>query len=168
MTTSGSVQARLPRQSAQRLAPALWALLLLFVLRVTGQLVVAARQPTWLPPMDEWMSGLVPYPQLVITQAAIIVLLSWTCVQFSRGHGLLVRPSRRLGKGARVFGSLYLGSMLLRYVVRMALCPEERWFGGSIPIVFHCVLATYVLLFARHHATQARGVASDQFADQAC
>jgi len=45
----------------QRLAPLLWALLALFVLRVTSQTLVAFFDVDFLPPMQEWYSGLLPY-----------------------------------------------------------------------------------------------------------
>jgi ABC-type multidrug transport system permease subunit len=37
--------------------------------------------------------------------------------------------------------------MLVRYAVSMALQPEWRWFGHTIPIVFHCVLATFLMTY---------------------
>jgi hypothetical protein len=38
----------------------------------------------------------------------------------------------------------------LRYVIRMATLPEERWVGGCIPIFMHWGLASFVILFACH------------------
>ena len=45
---------------SQRLAPLLWLLLAGFVGRVAGQMLVAFWGVAWLPPMSEWMSGLMP------------------------------------------------------------------------------------------------------------
>ena len=45
-----------------RVAWVLWTLLALFVLRVTGQALVAFLEVGFLPPMSEWYSGLLPYP----------------------------------------------------------------------------------------------------------
>ena len=42
--------------------PYLWTLTVLLVGRVAGQLVVARCAPRWLPPMEQWQSGLLPYP----------------------------------------------------------------------------------------------------------
>jgi hypothetical protein len=42
--------------------------------------------------------------------------------------------------------------MLVRYVVRMRRRPEARWFGGTIPMVFHLVLATYLYALGSFHA----------------
>jgi hypothetical protein len=41
-------------------AAALWILLALFTGRVLGQLAVALDLAPFLPPMDEWQSGLLP------------------------------------------------------------------------------------------------------------
>jgi hypothetical protein len=42
--------------------------------------------------------------------------------------------------------------MVLRYVITMAFFPERRWLGsGTIPIVFHWVLAAYIFTLSRFH-----------------
>ena len=43
--------------------------------------------------------------------------------------------------------------MAARYVVRMARRSEQRWFGGTIPIVFHFVLAAYLTVFGAYHVS---------------
>ena len=136
----------------------LWLLLLLFVLRVVGQLLVALFQVSFLPPMQEWYSGVVPYGPLLLSQVAIILLAGKICVDFSRGHGFFITPHPRLGRGLLVFGSLYLGVMLIRYGIRMSLYPLERWVGGSIPIFFHWVLASFVLVLGHYHWLGSRGL----------
>jgi len=136
---------------ARALAPVLCTLLALFLLRVTGQALVAFLDVRWLPPMREWYSGLLPYPLLLPSQLLTIVVLAWVCRDFMRGRGWFVTPHARLGAWSTGFGLLYLGAMIVRYAVRMALDPEARWLGGSIPIVFHCVLATFLLVFGRYH-----------------
>jgi len=45
-----------------------------------------------------------------------------------------------------VGGWFYLAVMIIRYIIRMALYPPERWTGGSIPIFFHWVLAAFVII----------------------
>ncbi len=42
--------------------------------------------------------------------------------------------------------------MVLRYVLTMALHSERRWLHGTIPIVFHWVLAGYLWTLGRYHA----------------
>ena len=148
----------------ERFAAWLWLLLGLFCLRVGGQLVVALvpvsplspLSPTFLPPMEEWYSGLVPYGPLLVAQILIIFLYGKVCLDFTRGRGYFVIPQRRLGIGLLVFGSLYLGAMILRYVIRMSLYPDERWTGGSIPIFFHWILASFLLLVGQYHWSRTR------------
>jgi hypothetical protein len=136
---------------AQRTARALWALLALFVARVTGQALVAFAGVPWLPAMAEWYSGILPYPILFPLQIALVVLLGRVCVEFGRGEGFFVRPNRAFAAPLWWLGWLYAGSMVVRYAATMIVRPEARWHHGTIPIVFHIVLATFVILVARHH-----------------
>ena len=140
-----------PAALKQRYLGVLIALLFLFCLRVLGQILVAFFRVTFLPPMEEWFSGLLPYPELLTTQILIIVLYGKICLDFVRGSGFFVTPRRRLGTGLVIFGSLYLGVMILRYVVRMSLYPHERWAGGCIPIFFHWVLSCFLLVLGSYH-----------------
>ena len=57
----------------QRLAPLLWALLALFVLRVTSQTLVAFFDVDFLPPMQEWYSGSMACEYLLPSQIVIAV-----------------------------------------------------------------------------------------------
>jgi putative CocE/NonD family hydrolase len=134
-------------------------LLFLFCLRVLGQVLVAFLHVSFLPPMEEWMSGVLPYPELLAAQIFIIALYGKICLDFSRGHGFFAAPRRRLGTGLLIFGSLYLCVMILRYVIRMSLYPHERWTGGCIPIFFHWVLSSFILVLGSYHwrTTQQRG-----------
>jgi len=143
-------------RAARRLAPILWGLLCLFILRVLGQLLVAVGWGAFLPPMEEWFSGVVSYPRLLAFQIAIIVLYSKVCLDFTRGRGFFVIPRRKLGLGLLSFGSVYLAVMLIRYVIRMSLYPHERWTGGSIPIFLHWVLASFLLTVGAYHWSQTR------------
>ena len=133
----------------------LWTLLTLFTLRVIGQLAVAAGRASFLPPMDQWQSGVLPYPMLLASQAAILVLLGAVCVQFSRGRGYFVVPRRWLATPLWVAGWIYALSMIARYAVSMAMRPEMRWTGDLIPIVFHLVLAGVLLSVAHYQRRQA-------------
>ena len=85
-------------------AAALWILLALFTGRVLGQLAVALDVAPFLPPMDEWQSGLLPYPVLLAAQVVLLAGLGTICWQFSRGRGWFVRGpagwARRYGSPA--------------------------------------------------------------------
>ncbi|WP_058186912.1 CocE/NonD family hydrolase [Terracidiphilus gabretensis] len=132
----------------------LWVLatlLFLFCLRVLGQFLVAFLHVSFLPPMEEWMSGLVPYPELLTAQILIIALYGKVCLDFFREHGFFAVPRRLLGTGLLIFGSLYFGVMVIRYTIRMSLYPHERWVGGCIPIFFHWVLSSFILVLGTYH-----------------
>jgi hypothetical protein len=77
-----------------------------------------------------------------------------TLLDFARGHGFFVMPNPKLARFALPFGQIYFASMVVRYAVRMTLHPEARWLGGTIPIVFHWVLASYVMAFGHFHRTR--------------
>ena len=142
---------------------ALWSLLLLFILRVVGQLLVAFDLVTFLPPMGAWYSGLIPYPQLVACQAIIIVLYMKVCIDYSRGKGFFVTPRPKgFGIFLLIFGALYFFSMIVRYVVTMTLYPQKRWTGGAIPIFFHLVLASFILVVGRDYYNRSSRATKDE------
>ncbi|GMU93030.1 MAG: hypothetical protein AMXMBFR4_20880 [Candidatus Hydrogenedentota bacterium] len=110
--------------------------------------------------MQEWYSGLVPYGPLLAAKLVIIAVYGRIGLEFSRGYGFFTRPRKAFGAGALTFGVVYLFSMVIRYGVRMALYPEERWFGGCIPIVFHWVLAFVLIAFALYHLARLREISN--------
>jgi hypothetical protein len=132
-------------------APFLWLFSSLFLVRVLSQLFVRLRRPTWLPPTEEW--NLSPYQLLLPAQVAILALMTWIDIAFSLGRGPPVHPRPHLGEGVLVFAYAYAGVMAVRYLIRMARQPTERWFGGTIPIVFHWALAAYLYVFGWFHAS---------------
>src|SRR5438270_13526080 len=127
-------------------ATVLWFLLFLFCLRVAGQALVAAFAVPFLPPMNQWYSGILPYPILLPVQILIIGLLAKVATDFTRRRGFFVVPRRTMGRFLECFSYLYWGGMALRYVGRMVLHPERRWFGVNIPILFHCVLGSFLFV----------------------
>lgn len=137
--------------SARRTAFLLWVLLALFLCRVVGQLVVVLYAPSFLPPMQEWYSGLIPYRYLFPSQILIIVLFAKIALDIARGTGFWAQTKPTLGRWLRNLGIVYFLSMVVRYVLRMSWYPEERWFGGTIPIIFHWVLATYIIVLGCYH-----------------
>lgn len=131
-------------------ALALWVLAGLFLARVIGQVLVAFFQVGWLPPMSEWYSGLMPYHWLLPSQVAILALMAWINVHAMRQSGFFAHPHPRLGRMLVAFALVYALGMAVRYVVSGSLHPERRfWPPGSIPIVFHWVLALYLYATAR-------------------
>jgi hypothetical protein len=136
------------------LSYALWLCTVLLIGRVLGQVVVLLLAPRWLPPMEQWQSGLLPYPVLLVGQAVVVTLMIWTSIDFSRGAGFWVAPHPRLGLAALWWSYVYAGAMVVRYVIRMARRPDERWLGGTIPIIFHTVVAAFQWTFGMYHVTR--------------
>ena len=135
----------MPRLNEPMIVRLLWFLQLLFLGRVIGQMLVQFGGVDFLPPSSEWYSGVVDYPPLLFFQLTILGLQTWVNVNFTQESGFFIRRGRRFGKALLVFGVIYLLVMMTRYAVRMGLYPLERWTGGSIPIFFHWVLASYCI-----------------------
>ena len=135
------------------MAPLLWVLLLLFVLRVAGQAMVAFWGVPWLPPMERWYSGLVPYPLLLPAQIAIIVLMAKICSDFTRRWGFFAQPRRFFAGPWLWFGWIYLAAMLLRLAAQLVFKPD----APVIPIPFHWVLASFVIAVGLWHRKRLRG-----------
>src|SRR2546427_2702015 len=144
-------EATVHRSRRSMYATVLLFLLFLFCLRVAGQALVAAFAVPFLPPMQQWYSGVMPYPILLPVQILIIVLLAKVATDFTRRRGFFVVPRRTMGRFLEWFSYLYWPGMAGRYVGSMALNPERRWFGGTIPIFFHCVLATFLFVLGPYH-----------------
>ena len=132
-------------------ATILWLLTVLLFGRVVGQLIVFFFAPKFLPPMEQWQSGLVPYPFLVAVQAVVLALMVSIALDFSRGAGYWMEPHPRLGLVVLWWSYGYVAAMVVRYVRRMMRRPDQRWMGGTIPIIFHCVVAAFQWVFAAYH-----------------
>lgn len=123
----------------------LWIATVLFVLRVLGQMLVILVRPRWLPPVDRWQSGLLPYPVLLLSQLAILAAQVTIAIQAGRGAGWFVEPLQpRVGAALVVLAALYLGGMAYRLSR-----PSPR----LIPTMFHCVLASFLLAAGLFHLT---------------
>jgi len=116
----------------------------LLVARVIGQLVVVLCAPRWLPPMEQWQSGLLPYPVLLASQIVVLTFMVLISADFARGAGFFVQPHPRGGQVSVWFGCVYFAGMIVRYIIRMTRHPDQRWFGGTIPIVFHSFVAAFL------------------------
>jgi hypothetical protein len=130
-----------------------WYLLLftaLFVIRVAGQVFVVLRAPAWLPPMEEW--NLMPYRLLLPIQLVFIAVLTAIALELLRDEGALAEQHSSFGRFLIGLSAVYAGAMVVRYAVRMARRPGERWFGGAIPIVFHLVLAGFLFTWGSYYA----------------
>jgi hypothetical protein len=125
----------------------LWFLLGLFVLRVIGQALVAFLDVQFLPPMQAWYSGLMPYEVLLPSQIAIIAVMAKICLDFTRGRGFFFDSKRFFATAWLWFGYAYLAAMMARAVF--------LW-DHPIPIVFHWVLAAFVITVGLSHRRRRR------------
>lgn len=123
----------------------------LFLGRVAGQVAVVLYAPGWLPPMSQW--NLLPYHYLLPIQLVFLLVMAVVSAAFLSGtsDGLLTDPRPTVGAGVLAVSGVYAGAMLVRYLIRMSRRPDQRWFGGTIPIVFHWVLAAFLLVYGAYN-----------------
>ena len=126
--------------------PLMWACVVLFMFRVLGQVYVSVYAPRWLPPMREWYSGLLPYYLLLPAQVLIFALMAFVAYDYTREEGFLFVTSALKGKILVSIAIAYFSAMVTRYVITMVRYPGRRWFGGTIPIALHCVLAAFMFM----------------------
>jgi hypothetical protein len=120
----------------------LWVCIGLFFARVVGQVEVLLVEPTWLPPMSAWYSGLLPYPLLLPLQIALLMAMSV----------LALRASSYSGSGRKVWRTLallYFAVMAVRLVLCVSAYGSEFYLHGAIPIALHWVLALFALVYVR-------------------
>ena len=128
----------------------LGVLTLVFAARVLGQLLVAVFGLGFLPPMDAWYSGLIPYPALLPIQIAILAIQLEICRELWVGAGAVSVSRPLLGHALAWVSLVYALTMVVRFVITSATLPEAGRFGNTIPIVFHWVLAAYLWILSRH------------------
>jgi len=133
----------------------LGALAILFACRVLGQALVAFFEVSFLPPMERWYSGLVPYAVLLPLQLAMIAVMLKVVRDFGRGVGFFVELRPRTGTILTWLSYLYFLAMVIRYAVTMAAHPELRWFTGTLPIWFHMGLAAFLYTLGHYHVSNA-------------
>ena len=120
-------------------------LLVLFLGRVAGQILVATTAPAWLPPMARWYSGLMPYRYLLPTQILFLVLMTAMAIGVARRSPPFGTLSARAGVWIVRASYLYALGMVVRSIRYVLATPEQR--GVLIPIVFHFVLAGFLFAF---------------------
>jgi len=128
----------------------LWTCQILFIFRVLGQVFVVHYEPSWLPPMKEWYSGLIPYPILLPIQIILIIFMTKVSWDNANQNGYFYVTAIKTKRILAAVSLIYFLIMLTRYVLSMVLVPDNRWFGGTIPIFFHWVLAAYISLLSRN------------------
>jgi hypothetical protein len=136
------------RGHRQRIA-ILWICIGLFFLRVIGQVEVLLLSPPWLPPMNDWYSGLLPYPLLLPAQIALLMLMSVLVVREMRTEGLAFARPERWRTWVRRFALVYFVVMLSRLAIQLFRGADDVIAAGGIPVAFHWVLALFLLVLSR-------------------
>jgi len=126
---------------SQRYNLFLWPLAILFLLRVLGHAMLVFFETSFLPSKEYWLSGLMPYPYLLISQIIILGILAKVLFDFTRGKGFSLKTRPFFSSVCFYFSLLYFFGMLVRFFI----------FGISIPVVFHWVLALFILTFSLYH-----------------
>src|SRR5690349_6228542 len=132
--------------SARAYAVVMAVLLVLFVGRVLGQVLVVTIAPSWLPPMARWYSGLMPYRYLLPTQILFLVVMTLMTLQVGAGRSTLGSASgSTLGAGIVWASYVYALGMVARSVRYVRAAPARR--GVLIPILFHFVPAAFLFVY---------------------
>ncbi len=146
------------RVAASRTASAatlLWSCVALFAARVIGQLEALLVSPPWLPDMEAWFSGLLPYHALLPAQIAILMLMAVVAWNPRVRNGSFARSHPRAAQALRILAGIYFVVMVVRLGVNVIANGTDFWRAGAIPVAFHWVLALFVLVSGR--ASEAMG-----------
>ena len=147
------------RQSTYRSGSAavlLWSCIALFAARVLGQLETLLLQPQWLPDMDAWYSGLLPYPLLLPAQIAILMLMAAVAWNRRVRTGCFARANPRSAGALRILAGAYIVVMAVRLGVNVIDNGADFWRNGAIPVAFHWVLALFMLVAGRSSEAMGR------------
>ena len=136
----------------------LWVCVLLFAARVIGQLETALLEPHWLPDMDAWFSGLLPYPLLLPAQIGILMLMAVVAWNPRVRHGQFAQANPRGAFALRAFALVYFVVMAVRLAVNINVNRADFWSEGAIPVAFHWVLALFILVSGRRVPTEEQDV----------
>jgi hypothetical protein len=132
----------------------LWSCIALFAFRVIAQLQALLLAPEWLPGMDAWYSGLMPYPLLLPVQIGILMIMAVIAWNRRIRNGCFARARPRVAGALRCFALLYFVVMAVRLAVNVNENGADWWSEGALPVAFHWVLALFLLVAGRPPAEQ--------------
>jgi hypothetical protein len=134
---------------SREIAALLWSCVALFALRVIGQFEVLMFAPDWLPDMDAWYSGLLPYYLLLPAQVALLMVMAVAAWNRRIRTGRFAAGKPRVARVLRGLAFVYALIMGLRLAIDFAAHGADFWRAGAIPVAFHWVLALFLLVCAR-------------------
>jgi uncharacterized protein len=123
-------------------------LLALFCFRMLAQLLQRYLELPFLPPFDAWQSGAAPYGILLASQVLITVFYVWILLRIVTRR---MKPDRRLGWIFFITGLIYFLAMVLRLAIGLTGLSEHHWFRSYLPILFHFVLSSYLIIVGNFH-----------------
>jgi hypothetical protein len=127
----------------------LWVCIVLFFVRVIGQIEALLLEPIWLPDMWAWYSGLLPYPLLLPLQIALLMLMCALVIRRqATGSSWAISRQRRVTVW-RSLALIYFLVMVVRLVICIYRHGPDFYLHGGIPIAFHWVLALFVFACTR-------------------
>lgn len=144
---------RRPDYRSRSAAVLLWSCIGLFAARVIGQLETLLVQPRWLPDMDAWYSGLLPYPLLLPAQIAILMMMATVAWNRRVRTGCFARANPRGAGALRIFAGIYFVVMAVRLGVNVIDNGADFRLHGAIPVAFHWVLALFIVVSGRSSET---------------
>jgi hypothetical protein len=127
----------------------LWSCVALFAARVIGQIEALLLAPAWLPSMQAWYSGLLPYYLLLPVQIGLLMSMSVVAWNRRVRTGRFAAANPRLAVALRLVACLYFAAMAVRLVLDISENGADFWLSGAIPVAFHWVLALFLLVSAR-------------------
>ena len=135
----------------KKTASLLSLLLLLFVFRVSAQLIQSYQTIKWLPPFHAWHSQTIPYPYLLVAQLTIIIFFSTMIKCFYQEK---VTPKIMTGKIYLLLGSLYFSFMILRLILGQFIFKNHLFWSSTLPTLFHLILALFLIIIGLYHLIQ--------------
>jgi len=123
-------------------------LLGLFCFRVLAQLLQRYLALPFLPPFAAWQSGAVPYETLLATQLLIVFIYAWILLRIVTNR---MQPSRRHAWLFSMVGYTYFIIMTMRLAIGFTGLSEHYWFQSYLPILFHFVLSSYLIVVGHFH-----------------
>jgi len=154
LTHSTSIPVRHPRRYYAAL---MWALTLLFLLRVLGQAVQFWAPQPFLPDFGRFQGSNLPYGVLLGCQLVILLLMAG--ISWRVGAGSLA-PARRAGVVLAWLGAVYMAVAVIRLAIGLSVPGAHAWFKAWLPALFHVVLAAFVAALGVYHLSASPSLPS--------
>jgi hypothetical protein len=119
-----------------------------------GQLESLLVAPLWLPDMEAWYSGVVPYSLLLPVQIAVLMVMAVVASDPRIRSGDFARSHPHVARALRMFAGIYFMAMAGRLAVNVTMNGADFWREGAIPVASHWVLALFMLVSARPSAVR--------------